>query len=86
LKDLEIRISGDTIRYIYDDSLAPLMDQGQSETMRASHVEPEGSGWVADLGPCGGPKLGPFQLRQEALDAEVSWIQENRIPIPENPH
>ncbi|WP_242687916.1 hypothetical protein [Alienimonas californiensis] len=42
---------------------------------RASHVEPaDGGVWTADLSPSGGPVLGPFPLRSEALTAEADWL------------
>lgn len=83
-KIIQIRIKGDTIRYIYTDSLLFLANQGEVETRRASHVEPEGSGWIADLSPINGPKLGPFVRRDEALNAEISWIYQHKIPLPQN--
>lgn len=64
------------IQFIYDDRLAGLLDAGQGHVTRASHVEPTSQGgWAADLGPVGGPVLGPFPLRQQALDAEVAWLR-----------
>jgi hypothetical protein len=33
--------------------------------------------WQADLALCGGPVLGPFRRRSEALAAEVAWIETN---------
>lgn len=45
---------------------------------RASHVEPRDDGrWEADLSPSQGPMLGPFDLRQQALAAEVEWLRDN---------
>lgn len=42
---------------------------------RASHVEPDEQGrWHADLAPVGGPQLGPFTRRSEALEAEEKWL------------
>jgi hypothetical protein len=42
------------------------------------HVEPNDRGqWLADLRPVGGPTLGPFSLRSEALAAERQWLEEN---------
>lgn len=69
-----IRPGGD-LEFIYDDRLAPLLEAGQSEVMRASHVEPDQGGWSADLSPVGGPILGPFPLRNQALNAEVAWLK-----------
>jgi hypothetical protein len=64
-------------RFVYDEAvdLAPL---GQLAISRASHVEPDDSGgWVADLWPVNGPRLGPFNKRTEALAAEVQWLYDH---------
>jgi hypothetical protein len=82
MNGMQIRIKGDEIRFIYSDSLKGLMAQGQSVTRRASHVEPEGDKWVADMSPVNGPKLGPFDTRGEALKQEVAWLQAHDIPAP----
>lgn len=63
--------------FLYSDEIAFLLDLGPSEIHRASHVEPApDGGWTADLTPSGGHVLGPFTLRQEALDAEVAYLEE----------
>lgn len=36
--------------------------------------------WYADLAPSGGPILGPFESRSDALIAEAAWLQENFLP------
>lgn len=71
-----------TIKHIYSDDLAFLSELGQSVTRRASDVEPCRGGWAADMGKSNGPVLGPFPLRQQALDAEVAWLLENNLPVP----
>lgn len=61
---------------IYNDDLADLYAVGKVTITRASHVEPTSDGeWQADMAPVGGPVLGPFKLRQDALDAEVAWLE-----------
>jgi len=80
--DIEIRISGNEIRFIYSDDLREMMSLGQSIIKRASHVEPCDNGWVADMLPVNGPKLGPFSSRKEALEHEVKWLLDNKIPKP----
>ena len=48
---------------------------GETSTRRASHVEPDNSGrWWADLSPIGGPALGPFARRSQALASEEDWL------------
>lgn len=63
---------------VYADELTDVMaGMGSAEIRRASHVEPCDGGWSADLTPVGGPVLGPFTLRRNALAAEMKWIEEN---------
>lgn len=68
-------------------------DGGATAIARASCVEPspmriesEGNdsagwgwtwGWTADLSPVGGPVLGPFALKNDALEAERNWLDAN---------
>lgn len=64
--------------YIYSDEISFLQDLGKASVRRASHVEPTEDGkWTAEM--VGGPILGPFDLRGQALSAEVSWLKENVI-------
>jgi hypothetical protein len=68
---------GGRVRGIYGEEI-DLAALGPARISRASHVEPDSQGrWVADLSPVGGPVLGPFDKRSEALDAEVYWLEEN---------
>ena len=63
-------------RCVYDEAL-DLTLVGDVNIQRGSHVEPNQEGkWVADLSPVGGPSLGPFTTRSEALRAEVAWLHE----------
>ncbi|MFH5804353.1 hypothetical protein [Alienimonas sp. DA493] len=56
---------------------------GSCQIARASHVEPHpGGGWTADLSPSGGPVLGPFPLRSDALTAEADWLTRNLLNGP----
>jgi len=62
---------------IYGEEIA-LDALGPPRITRASHVEPDANGrWLADMAPVGGPVLGPFVLRSEALEAEVAWLESN---------
>jgi hypothetical protein len=71
--DLVIMPSGD-VRCVYDEMI-DLHELGQLSIRRASHVEPTADGrWSADLSPVGGPVLGPFNRRTEALEAEYRWL------------
>lgn len=84
VREIQIRLKGDRARFIYSDAWLDLLQQGISQIRRASYVEPDLGGWVSDLSPVGGPKLGPFIRRDEALDAEVKWLNEHKIPEPQD--
>jgi hypothetical protein len=65
------------VRGIYGEAI-DLAALGQAQITRASHVEPDIQGrWLADLSPVGGPVLGPFDRRSDALNAEVAWLDDN---------
>jgi len=73
----DIVIRGGTVKAIYGE-LIELHWIGQPVIRRGSHVEPTSAGeWTADLSPVGGPLLGPFRCRSEALAAEVAWLRAN---------
>ena len=73
--ELELVVdAGGGVRCIYDEML-DLRQLGRLQITRASHVEPDQDGfWWADMGPSGGPVLGPFRSRTEALGAERGWL------------
>jgi hypothetical protein len=55
---------------------------GRATIHRASHVEPTADGtWTADLSPVGGPVLGPFGKRSEALAAEANWLTDYLLAL-----
>jgi hypothetical protein len=65
---------GGSVRCIYGEEL-DLRALGRLQITRASHVEPDAEGhWWADMGPVGGPMLGPYGSRSEALGAEREWL------------
>ena len=69
-----------TARCVYGEAV-DLRALGRVEVRRASHVEPDARGrWWADLSPVGGPVLGPFDRRSDALAAEARWLDEHRLP------
>ena len=82
MQTFEIRLdqSGNA-DFIYSDESQDLADQlGKATTARASHVEPaRGGGWTADMSPVGGPMLGPFRTRADALKAEVAWLRRHHF-------
>lgn len=63
-----------SIRFLWNDALAPLLTEGDASLFRASQVEPIGTHWFADLALVNGPLLGPFPLRADALAAEAAWL------------
>ena len=74
--ELVVSDRGD-VQAIYGE-LLDLRSLGRTEIRRASRVEPDDDGqWRADLSPMGGPMLGPFPNRSEALAAEVAWLSDN---------
>jgi hypothetical protein len=65
------------VRGIYGEEI-DLAALGTARISRASHVEPDESGrWIADLSPVGGPVLGPYDKRSDALNGEVSWLEKH---------
>ena len=59
---------------IYNDSFE-YGELGKPRIRRASHVEPDESGrWFADLSPVEGPTLGPFDKRNDAINAELEFL------------
>ena len=74
--ELSIGLDG-IVRFVYSDDLRPLLDLGEATIRRASSVEPSGTEWVVDLSQSGGPLLGPFELREKALEAEAIWLKEH---------
>ena len=67
------------VRCLYTESV-DFASLGLAAVRRASHVEPDDSGmWHADLAPSGGPVLGPFGKRSEALAAEAAWLEAHAL-------
>lgn len=82
--------SGGAVRAIYTEEIE-LAALGIPAISRASHVEPDQQGrWWADMGPVGGPVLGPFGQRSTALAAEVAWLDAHWLtehaPSQSRPH
>ncbi len=72
--DLKVGANGE-IQCIYSE-LIDLASLVALTIQRASYVEPNAQGqWTANLSPVGGPILGPFPLRSEALSAEAEWLR-----------
>ncbi len=66
-----------TMRCVYGEEIN-LSALGPLTIRRGSHVEPDDDGrWFADLAVVQGPRLGPFERRSDALDAERRWLTAN---------
>ncbi len=65
--------------YVDSPELVALMEAlGPAQITRASAVEPtDDNRWTADMAASGGPVLGPFDRRSEALAREVAWLRRN---------
>lgn len=73
-----------TVRCVYDEAI-DLGALGHVHVRRGSHVEPDAEGqWFADMSPVGGPTLGPFAIRSDALAAEHGWLEQHWL-FPSNP-
>jgi hypothetical protein len=74
---VEILITAEgNARCVYGEEI-DLNQLGSLKIRRGSHVEPDKGGqWLCDLSPVGGPILGPFAQRSEALEAEQRWLGE----------
>lgn len=65
------------VRCLYSETI-DLAKLGALSIRRGSFVEPNEEGqWTADLAPVGGPCLGPFRNRSDALAAEVAWLEQH---------
>ena len=65
------------VRCVYDEAI-DLRQIGRLAVCRGSLVEPNDQAlWSADLAPVGGPCLGPFRHRSDALKAERQWLDAN---------
>jgi hypothetical protein len=80
---MQLLISPDgTIRCIYAETI-DLAQIGRASISRGSHVEPDQDGrWFADLALVGGPRLGPFARRSDAVNAEVEWLHTHWLLPP----
>jgi hypothetical protein len=71
---LVIDLRRGSVRCLYAEPFE-LTALGRVTIDRASYVEPNAHAqWQADLTPVGGPRLGPFLRRSEALAAELHWL------------
>jgi len=77
---LVITVAG-SVRCLYAEAI-DLSAIGALSIERASRVEPNDLGqWQADLAPVGGPLLGPFPRRSQALLAEQAWLDTHWLPL-----
>ena len=80
--ELFIDLQRGGVRCLYGEAIG-LATLGPLAIERASQVEPDGEGaWWADLAPVRGPRLGPYDLRSEALAAESDWLTTHVLEMP----
>ena len=61
---------------LYGDEISEILGVvGEVRIKRASHVEPRGAKWFAEI--VDGPVLGPFDKRAEAIEAEIDWLRKS---------
>lgn len=53
--------------------------RGVSDAVKGIALGRWPTSWWSDLTPVGGPVLGPFAKRSQALEAETAWLQRNVI-------
>lgn len=81
--ELIVKISNGKATFIYSDELVELLKEGKSNIKRVSHVEPVGTNWYATVKFDGIEEvLGPFETRQEALDAEIEYLKQEIFECP----
>jgi hypothetical protein len=80
--ELFVDLQRGSVRCLYGESIG-LTTLGRLAIERASQVEPDGEGaWWADLAPVRGPRLGPYDLRSDALAAESDWLTAHVLVTP----
>lgn len=78
---LEVFINEDgTVQHVYDDRLAALFAADVRRTARASHVEPFGQGWIADMRPVGGMILGADGSSYDPIDM-AAGLRLDMLPV-----
>jgi hypothetical protein len=79
---MQLRIDRHGQAHCVYGELIDLAALGSLTIRRGSFVEPDDRGqWTADLSPIGGPHLGPFAHRSQALSAEQSWLEEHWVLV-----
>jgi hypothetical protein len=64
-----------TVQGLYTEAI-DLASLGRLSITRASQVEADCRGaWWANLSLVGGPQIGPYPKRSEAVQAEVQWLE-----------
>lgn len=70
------------VRCVYTETI-DLTALGVLAIQRGNRVEPDAQGqWFADLRLVGGPCLGPFGKRSDAVAAEVGWLESHWLANP----
>mgnify|MGYP004030665599 CR=1 FL=1 len=70
----------ETWRNSHVETVSSLSQNAKDELQQRMPDIPENV-WFADMQPVAGPVLGPFDTHAEALQAEVTYLEENNLPL-----
>ena len=69
----------ETWRNSHVETVSSLSAKAKDELQQRMPAIPENV-WFADMQPVNGPVIGPFATHAEALQAEVTYLEENKLP------
>jgi len=70
----------ETWRNSHVETVSSLSQSAKDELRQRMRAIPKNL-WFADMQPVAGPVLGPFDTHAEALQSEVTYLEENNLPL-----